>query len=285
MAKILQTTMTFRVEEVCPELACEYLSRNMKNRKKKDSKIRQMVSDILANRWKITHQGIAFDESGSLIDGQNRLHAIIISGRTVPVLVVRGVPVDSVSGLDTGTPRSVADIATIAGDDRVTNNQVATARQMKTGISLARTTYSAQEMLAFMEEHEEALSFVHGLFKSTKGVGQSSVRAVIARAWYTSDRQRLEHFAKCLQSGFYDNRSEDEGAIVLRNFLLSGRQGMDSSVQHTIYAKTERALRAFLDKQPILRLYEVKEEMFPIPGKFVPAEADEEVNGLCCIAR
>jgi hypothetical protein len=56
----------------------------------------------------MTHQGIAFDEFGNLIDGQHRLHAIVKSGKTITCLVSFGVHVDAVSVIDRGLRRSSA---------------------------------------------------------------------------------------------------------------------------------------------------------------------------------
>jgi hypothetical protein len=65
-------------------------------------------------KWLPTHQGIAFNVNGDLIDGQHTLSAVIVSGTTIWRLVARKVPVDvagdnPMDAIDTGNPRSVAD--------------------------------------------------------------------------------------------------------------------------------------------------------------------------------
>ncbi len=68
--------------------------------------------------WAVTHQGIAFDTNGNLIDGQHRLEAIRISGVSVKIMVTTGVPevassnglsVFSMDAVDRGKLRSVGD--------------------------------------------------------------------------------------------------------------------------------------------------------------------------------
>ena len=60
--------------------------------------------------WQLTHQGIAFDTTGRLIDGQHRLHAIIEAGVPVQILVTRGCSASSFSILDRGANRRPSDI-------------------------------------------------------------------------------------------------------------------------------------------------------------------------------
>lgn len=58
----------------------------------------------------MTHQGIAFDTNGRLIDGQHRLHAIIEAGVPIQISVTRGCSAASFSILDRGANRSQSDI-------------------------------------------------------------------------------------------------------------------------------------------------------------------------------
>lgn len=58
----------------------------------------------------MTHQGIAFDITGRLIDGQHRLHAIILAGVPIQISVTRGCSASSFSILDRGSSRSASDI-------------------------------------------------------------------------------------------------------------------------------------------------------------------------------
>ena len=42
-----------------------------------------IARDMKAGHWRLTHQGIAFDPAGVLIDGQHRLWAIVESDTTL----------------------------------------------------------------------------------------------------------------------------------------------------------------------------------------------------------
>lgn len=104
-----QAHPTAEYATVTPGLAREWLGRNEGNRNLKQLKIAAYVRDILAGKWMVTGEAIKFDWNGRLIDGQNRLHAIIKANKPVVLLVVRGLDPDSQKVLDTGAKRSAAD--------------------------------------------------------------------------------------------------------------------------------------------------------------------------------
>ena len=68
--------MRFEIREVTPELAEEWLKNRAPNRKLRGTVVDSYASDMSAGRWRLTHQGIAFDEAGRISDGQHRLAAI-----------------------------------------------------------------------------------------------------------------------------------------------------------------------------------------------------------------
>jgi hypothetical protein len=98
-----------QVTQITPSLAREWLNKNTNNIRSVDqSKVDVYAGMMVRNAWPMTHQGIAFDEFGDLIDGQHRLHAIVKSGKTITCLVSFGVHVDAVSVIDRGLRRSSA---------------------------------------------------------------------------------------------------------------------------------------------------------------------------------
>jgi hypothetical protein len=107
------TTMKIMLETITPEIAREYLALNhFKNRPLSKAVIDKYATDMTSGAFQTTHQGIAFNQHGKLVDGQHRLSAIVQSGASVPLVVAHGVVTDDVMGLhvDIGMARSVADI-------------------------------------------------------------------------------------------------------------------------------------------------------------------------------
>ena len=102
--------MKTAIETITPAIAKAYLLSNNNNRPLRQNHIRLLASDIKNGDWQITHQGIAFDSTGRLIDGQHRLHAIIQAGVAIQILVTRGCSSSSFSILDRGANRTPSDI-------------------------------------------------------------------------------------------------------------------------------------------------------------------------------
>lgn len=92
-----------------PEYASQLLLQNTGNRKIRNSVVTRYAEDMRNKKWANTHQGIAIDINGNLIDGQHRLHAVIKSGSTVPMLVTTGLPPESFEVIDKLSARSDAD--------------------------------------------------------------------------------------------------------------------------------------------------------------------------------
>lgn len=74
--------------------------------------IDRYASDMRAGKWLVTHQGIAFDDKQHLLDGQNRLWAVVKSGATVQMLVTTGIPgngkLTAMDTIDAGVNRGLA---------------------------------------------------------------------------------------------------------------------------------------------------------------------------------
>ncbi|MFB6955342.1 hypothetical protein ACFCXP_37490 [Streptomyces niveus] len=105
-----------RITKVTPELAESFLSKAAMNRRLNMGQVRALAQTILRGEWKLTHQGIAFDSDGALLDGQHRLHAIIEAKTTVEMIVFEGLPKDVFPVLDTGKRRSAADTLFSTGE-------------------------------------------------------------------------------------------------------------------------------------------------------------------------
>ncbi|MFI0737181.1 hypothetical protein ACH4PU_03565 [Streptomyces sp. NPDC021100] len=78
-----------------------------------------MADSIIREEWQLTHQGIALDgplQTGSLLDGQHRLNAIIKAGIPVWIFVFEGLPRTAFPVLDTGKRRSGVDTLSSTGE-------------------------------------------------------------------------------------------------------------------------------------------------------------------------
>jgi len=116
---------TFSSETITPSIAEQYLSKNTRNRNKKPQAIQRYARDMAAGRWQMTGEAIKFDTNGDLCDGQNRLYAVVESGATVQMAVIRELAPESMSVMDIVVPRSGADSLKLAGYTNATSLQAA----------------------------------------------------------------------------------------------------------------------------------------------------------------
>lgn len=118
MAKHVEAPFKVTFEEIGPAEAQELLdtAKNIRyttaggiitsNRKVNPGRVARYTSDIQNGYWEPTHQGIALDTEGNLMDGQHRLAAIVASGVPVTLMVCKGVSPETFWLMDGGYTRT-----------------------------------------------------------------------------------------------------------------------------------------------------------------------------------
>ena len=97
-------------EYITPEKAQLLLARNADhNRKLRPSKVTRYAEDMKTGQWKATPEPIIFDWNGTLINGQHRLNAIVESGTSHMMFIVRDVDPEIYDKIDRGAQRSPSD--------------------------------------------------------------------------------------------------------------------------------------------------------------------------------
>lgn len=98
------------IVRISPDTARKMLTRNLGNRKVRKDNLTKLTTAMSAGEFKFTGESIKFGESGTLLDGQHRLMAIIKSGVPLKMLVIWNVPDESWDVLDRGVSRSNGDM-------------------------------------------------------------------------------------------------------------------------------------------------------------------------------
>lgn len=116
-----------RVEKVTPEIAAKYLKKNVDNyRKISRAKATIYAEEMKAGKWQLNGEPIVFGANGVLKNGQHRLAAVMLSGKTVEMTIIEGVD-DDVTIYDNGMTRSTKQMAAASGMQDITNTEAATA--------------------------------------------------------------------------------------------------------------------------------------------------------------
>lgn len=103
--------MKTELMNITPAIARDLLGKNTRNRNVRNSHVETLRASFERGEYRVTHQGIAFDENGEMIDGQHRLIAIsLLDGGIFPMLVTTGLQASVFGSIDaTIAKRSVAD--------------------------------------------------------------------------------------------------------------------------------------------------------------------------------
>jgi hypothetical protein len=109
-----------KVQTVSPKKAAQMLEANTRNRPLSKPVVKAFAEAMRRGDWMVTHQGIAFDINGVLIDGQHRLAAIVEADVPVAVTVFTEVPEGTFDVLDTGKRRKAADVLAMDGEKSTT---------------------------------------------------------------------------------------------------------------------------------------------------------------------
>jgi hypothetical protein len=247
---------------VTPPHAFYWLSNHLgPNRALSPFQLNFLVDEIESLRWKVTHQGLAFDWDANLRDGQHRLSAVLVADKPIKVRVTVGLSLQSTLAIDVQRSRSLRDFYGIQGV-RMSHSFAAAINRARHGAVQYRGRLGAEASFDFYQEHEEAFVWLHSQLPSDiKGVTLASVLAAIIRAYYHVDRQRLAAFCRVLKTS-ETNGPGDMGAILLDRWLRGKPKGTRDPVE--VYLKAENAIAAFVAQRPIRNL-RARGELFPLP--------------------
>lgn len=111
---------TINIETITPEIAKVYLGFNTKNRRKSADSIQKYLSYMRKGEWYLSNDAICFDTNRVLINGQNRLFALIEYGKPLQFLVGRDFDENSFAIMDKGKIRTTGDTFYINGVQNAT---------------------------------------------------------------------------------------------------------------------------------------------------------------------
>lgn len=260
-----------RVLDITPVLSASWLEKNDGNRPINWSYVSQLARDMRAGRFVLTHQGIAFDTEGKLIDGQHRLWAILEAEVTVPMRVFFNESPQNVVFIDGNNPRKAAHRMSLDQSlGTVRDDELHTLRAMLGGIHLPTKRRSLHEEMELLSQHRDAVRFAHEHLLSTRpaGLALATTRAVVARASYCVPRDPLlTRFCEVVRNGV-SLTQRDQPIVLLRTQLLDlGRRGSTRPIRCRQYALTSRALLAYVQGEVLTVLRPAAHEVFLLPGE------------------
>lgn len=221
--------MKSQVMTITPQIAKEWLQRNMVNRRISESRVNQYATDMRLNSWQLNYEAIKFSKNGKLIDGQHRLMACAKANVPFVTYVLFGIE-DGITLFDRGRNRSEADILTIEGigKELASKNIVAVAKLHY----VVQRSYSGSVPIEFiryfLKKYESELLDLYQIFKgksSTDGGKLKVFNACVFLACFYGylsgvNIATLERFISVIRTGFYDSSKHETAAIIIRNDII-----------------------------------------------------------------
>jgi len=169
--------MKTQIMTITPAMAKEMLKKNTNNRP-----LRIRLADAYAvimkrGEWKLTHQGIAFDVKGNLIDGQTRLTALVKSGTNVQMVVATDCDPQTFKFLDIGKKRSPSDIFFIEGVKNsvsITSGIAIYINLLNNRLGTSSLLYSSITPALIMDEYYKEKEFFDNVATFAKSVYQQT---------------------------------------------------------------------------------------------------------------
>ena len=255
-------TETVAIETITPARAQQLLNASKGNRRMDAAAIAAMARQMAAGQWHVTPEGIGLTDDGVLVDGHHRLRAIIDSGETVRMIVLRGMAKEAVPVINTGRSRSYQDASVFAGWKLEKNSIISAVKFAEFGKEFAgaKVRLSHAETHILMEKHRAALDVICSHLG--KNFRRGVIVGVLLRAYYAkpNHRTRLARFCEVLTHGVSESLA-DTAAIRLRDFVLR-LTGSNATVSAELYEKTQAAVKAFLETRPLSKINGLAEEAF-----------------------
>jgi hypothetical protein len=259
-------------------LAKQWLGVNHEdNRLPKTSKIPMYARDMLSGRWNSdTGETIKFDTYGTLIDGQNRLRAVLIASVTDPDVsidfdVARGCPPEAMQVIDTGSARTFADKLRMAGvTDRMrASGVIRWVLNWDAGNYMGRGGFSPTDSELWDRYRTEPERFDAATKRSSDGVRVGlGTASVLGTGFYLMHRvggSDAHTFFEQLLTGV--RLETGDAALTLRNRLLKAKK--DRLTRQEQLALLIRGWNFYRNDEKTYKLTVVKGELsnenFPKP--------------------
>jgi len=105
----VQTKERVSIVTVTPKMAQDWLQGNVDNRNLREARVLNLSGILERGEWELTGDALVFDAEDTLLNGQHRLSAVVVTGVSARFLVLRGVPPKAQEVMDQGLKRTLGD--------------------------------------------------------------------------------------------------------------------------------------------------------------------------------
>jgi len=258
---------------ITPEIAEHYLSYNTQNRKESGSSINFLTQQMNKGLFIENGESIVFDKNMKLTDGQHRLMAIIKSGKSYHIPVVKGVNIKSMATYDTGKNRSAADVLSINGFKNA--NLLSTFIKLinkyeKNGSKASKPlSYSRDEQLTnqqILNYCKDNYDWLYRIILDVTNIYVKSEIKVISKSYFCymvymiggkNPDQMVYEFMKNI---YGLNRTQDTATSYLYSKLYKSKVNKEPLGFYWVLGMTIKAWNYFIDGNPSVRFFRFSTE-------------------------
>lgn len=201
-----------------------YHANEVRNRTVSLPQVEKWSRDMTAGRWLWTGEPIQIDTDGFVRNGQHRLLAVVHSGTTHDMVVVKGIDPRAQLVIDVGRTRTIANQMHLleVGGAPVATSIANTLLRWRAGKAMLSayipTVLEVEELIRTEPAIAEALPLIYRIRSTMKRMPHSAIGATYVEATHIDVEQR-DLFFDALMTGA--NLESNNPILVLRNKLTS----------------------------------------------------------------
>ncbi len=258
------------VEEITPEIAQGWITEdvNSNNRNLVTKKVTQYARDMEEGRWQFNNDAICFDVHGVLLNGQHRLHACVLSGKTLRSVIIRGMQRKAQKTMDQHSVRSVCGMLQIDGHQR--SSRLGGALRSLMNLKYAGQAFnsyrpSAAEQIELLGKHPQIEESVAMVDKTCKGISSSLLAAIHYVATHLLDEgEKADAFVRVFGTGIPAYKNDPAHALRENSIRHADRKTRKAG--SLAFYSLIRAWNLFRDDQQITRWNSPKADVVPMKG-------------------
>lgn len=214
-----KSNVTYEVIDITPEIAAEMLTHNIDNRRPRRAVVDRYGRDMSSGKWREGVSTISFAADGTLLDGQHRLMAIVQSGCTIPMLVVRGLENEAQDAMDDLAKRTLGDTFNFHGIQN-SNQSAAIVRRIILWEQGERTNTGryqptkAESLELWRRDHTVAIALEAAARLRTRRIVTPSIVGLTYWLFWNIDSDDCQNFWDSLHTGI--GLEEDSPIYIVR---------------------------------------------------------------------
>ena len=273
---VQKTTMSVELIRVTPYLAANYLKHNSQNRKESSRNLLFLTQQMKNDLFLENGESIVFDQNNNLTDGQHRLMAIVASGKSYNIPIVRGVNSNSMATYDTGKNRSSADVLGLNGFKNcstlsslvklIYKYEIKQSKSKHTNGYNRSETLTNQQILDFCKENngwmQEMIKNIDKIYKktNTKFLGVTNLSFIAYTIGGKNPSSEVYNFIKNI---YGVTREEGTATTYLYNKLYNSKINQEPLSYYWILGMSIKAWNFYLEGNPAVRYFkfEISQEL------------------------